>query len=216
MIKVIDDFLPLNDFRIIHDTMMSTRFPWNYSDGIVDDEEEYGQFQFIHMFYTPNQGKTGGHCEILNSLIDKIEPELLIRIKANLSPKTNKSVTTKFHTDYGYSGGKTAIYYVNTNNGYTLFEDGTRVESVSNRIVIFDNHHLHAGVSCTDENIRVVINLNYFPSRGQQIINSKCEEQEDLNLKSMPLFESEDKTEKEFLMSQFEEFLKDIPGIIQT
>ena len=56
----------------------------------------------------------------------------------------------------------TSILYVNTNNGYTKFEDGTIVESVANRLVSFPSNMKHTGTSCTDEKTRVVINFNYF------------------------------------------------------
>ena len=59
------------------------------------------------------------------------------------------------------SNPKTAIFYINTNNGYTLFEDGTKVESVENRICIFPYYMKHTGTTCTDKNQRVVININY-------------------------------------------------------
>ena len=60
-------------------------------------------------------------------------------------------------------GSLTAIYYVNTNNGYTYFEDGQKVESVENRLVIMPSNLPHAGATCTDELRRVVINFNYLP-----------------------------------------------------
>ena len=44
-----------------------------------------------------------------------------------------------------------------------MFKDGTKVESVENRIVIFDGSELHCGVSCTDEKARFVLNINYLP-----------------------------------------------------
>ena len=56
----------------------------------------------------------------------------------------------------------TAIFYVNTNNGYTKFEDETIVESVANRVVTFPANMKHTGTSCTDEKTRVIINFNYF------------------------------------------------------
>ena len=56
----------------------------------------------------------------------------------------------------------TSIFYVNTNNGYTKFEDGTKVESVANRMLTFPANMKHIGTSCTDEQTRVVINFNYF------------------------------------------------------
>ena len=56
----------------------------------------------------------------------------------------------------------TSIFYVNTNNGYTKFEDGTKVESVANRMVTFPTNMKHTGTSCTDEKMRIVINFTYF------------------------------------------------------
>ena len=56
----------------------------------------------------------------------------------------------------------TAVFYVNTNNGYTIFESGEKVSSVENRMVIFDSNILHTGTTCTDERVRCVLNFNYY------------------------------------------------------
>ena len=84
-----------------------------------------------------------------------------MRVKANLNPRAENIDLGKFHRDVKYDC-HTAIYYVNTNNGYTEFENGDRVESVENRMVIFKSDTMHTGKSCTDENVRVLINFNYF------------------------------------------------------
>ena len=47
-------------------------------------------------------------------------------------------------------------------SAYTLFEDGTKVQSKENRVVIFDSQMRHAGIPCTDEKRRVVINFNFI------------------------------------------------------
>ena len=59
------------------------------------------------------------------------------------------------------NGMTTSILYMNTNNGGTKFEDGTFVNSVSNRMVTFDCSIKHAPVSCTDVDRRIVVNINY-------------------------------------------------------
>ena len=59
---------------------------------------------------------------------------------------------------------KTAIFYCNTNDGYSLFKDGTKVKSIKNRIVIFNNDIYHTGTTCTNEKIRSVINFNFILS----------------------------------------------------
>ena len=56
---------------------------------------------------------------------------------------------------------KNAIYYVNTNDGYTMIEN-KKVKSVGNRIVFFDNNLEHYGTNCTDEKTRIILNFNYL------------------------------------------------------
>ena len=57
---------------------------------------------------------------------------------------------------------KTAIYYVNTNNGYTKFKkNNKKIISEKNKLIIFDNDLEHTGSTCTDDRLRVVINFNY-------------------------------------------------------
>ena len=56
---------------------------------------------------------------------------------------------------------KTSIYYVNTNNGWTHIKGHGKVKSVANRMVTFDSNQYHAGVTCTNEERRVVVNFNW-------------------------------------------------------
>ena len=115
--------------------------------------------------------KNGGIISNDYSLFDLVQQKLgvsrLERIKANLNPKTFFHRKGGFHTDQrSLSEGvpqhqKTAVFYVNTNNGWTEFKKGGKVKSVANRIVIFDSNLEHTGVTCTDEKRRVVINFNY-------------------------------------------------------
>ena len=90
------------------------------------------------------------------------------RIKANLRTRISKNIENEFHCDMGHISEEkqkqwtTSIFYINTNNGYTEFEDGTKVESVANRMITFPTNLKHRGTSCTDEKLRVVINFNYF------------------------------------------------------
>jgi Rps23 Pro-64 3,4-dihydroxylase Tpa1-like proline 4-hydroxylase len=57
---------------------------------------------------------------------------------------------------------KTAVFYINSNNGSTIFKDGTEIESIANRLVVFKSNLDHSSVSCTDQKARYVINLNYY------------------------------------------------------
>ena len=56
---------------------------------------------------------------------------------------------------------KTGVFYLNSNNGSTLFKNGKRIYSKENRMLIFDGHQKHCGVDCTDNDYRIVINYNW-------------------------------------------------------
>lgn len=157
----VDNFLPNDQFRRIQEHLMNPEFPWFYNPYVDDANEEGNFYQFTHTFYKQPHGNNSEHIAILNPIFDKLNAQLLVRVKANLNPRAENIDLGKFHRDVKYDC-HTAIYYVNTNNGYTEFENGDRVESVENRMVIFKSDTMHTGKSCTDENVRVLINFNYF------------------------------------------------------
>jgi hypothetical protein len=99
---------------------------------------------------------------LLEPILLKLNPSAILRIKANLTPRADKIIQHGFHVDISHFKGKTAIYYINTTNGYTVFENGTKIESVENRMVIFDSTIKHTGTTCTDSRNRCVINFNYY------------------------------------------------------
>lgn len=174
---VIDNFLGKQTFQEMQNRMLGSDFNWFYNNAI-DRPEDVNKFQFTHIFYKDNVGINSGEYSSIVSILDKLDIKNTIRIKANLLTRTLDIVKNDFHIDIEFIGGQkflnsptrtsdiskytTAIFYMNTNNGYTEFEDGSIVESVENRMVIFSSEISHRGTSCTDDNIRVVINFNYI------------------------------------------------------
>ena len=166
--KIIDNFLSDDDFVKLQSVMFSDAFPWYYVNHKVMDKEDYGfdpkyNFQFVHNFYK-DYAPRSAHYDLLIPLIEKINPSSLLRIKGNLTTRTKEIVEYGNHRDYEIKNEslKTAVFYINTNNGYTLFENGDKVDSVENRLVIFDTPMLHTGTSCTDEKTRVLLNFNFY------------------------------------------------------
>ena len=164
--QIIDNFLPQEQFKLSQSLIMDYGFPWMWNDSVTN-EVGYSnpkEFQFVHLFYDPLSGVTTqypGWLNIVKPYGDKFNPISLMRIKANLNVSTKKHIKRDLHTDFNVPC-ITAIAYMNTNNGYTIFEDGTKIESVENRVLIFDSQLRHAGVPCTDEKRRVVINFNFI------------------------------------------------------
>ncbi len=164
--QVIDNFLSESEFKNLRDYISSTRFPWYY--GLVTTDSKIAQF--VHTFYA-NDAPTSSwpHVEFFRLRLNMAS---LVRIKVNLNPKTENLIVHKdaFHIDY--PDITTAVYYLNTCDGYTLFEDGPKVNSVENRIVIFDSNMRHTGTSCTNESGRLVMNINYFSCNNKQYMMS--------------------------------------------
>ena len=164
--KIEDNFLDQKEFDELEGLMMWPDFAWGYCNRI-DTVEDADDFMFVHLFYF-NHAPTSSCIEKLNPIVDIINPISLCRIKANLLTRTPEIVENSFHTDMGVMSEEqqkqwtTSIFYVNTNNGYTKFEDGTKVESVANRMVTFPSNMKHTGTSCTDKKMRIVVNFNYF------------------------------------------------------
>ena len=158
MIQIIDNFLPEEEFKSIQSFMMGGEFRWFYTEGRVTSDD--GLFLMVHMFFQPEVGLNSEHINIWNTFMTKVEAKKCHRIKANLTFKTPTIEPCLFHTDY--ADVKTATFYINTNNGYTEFENGVRVNSVANRVCIFDSNLKHRGTTHTEgDNQRIVVNFNY-------------------------------------------------------
>lgn len=159
--KVYKNFLQKKDFLIMQEHLLGDNFPWYFNDGILARRDKY--FQFVHAFYH-NYNITSDHFWLVKPVIDLLKPRSILRIKANLTPKNEKSNNHGYHTDFDkYENITTGLLYINTNNGFTKFKDrNIEVMSEANKYVEFDCKEKHASNSCTDEKIRVVVNFNYI------------------------------------------------------
>ena len=163
--EIIDNFLEPEEFSGIRNLILGHQFPWFFIDFIdykQDNQNDLTDFQFTHAFYDYCVPTSNFYSNVL-PLINKICPLALVRVKANLLTFTGKQRVNSFHTDIGEKfNGKTAVYYLNTNDGKTIFSNGKEIESVENRLVIFDGTCKHKGTSCSDKKGRYLINLNYY------------------------------------------------------
>lgn len=162
-INIFDNYLNQDEFNKIKNIFIDNeKFPWHYTPGIAypDEVKKTDRFQFFNLMYRNDIGVKSDYYSSLMPLLNKINPKEVLRVKANLGTRTYTHIEGGMHTDSKMKH-TTAIFYLNTNNGYTKFEDGTIVESIENRLVVFNSDLLHSGFSQTDENIRCVINLNY-------------------------------------------------------
>ena len=158
MHKIIDNFLPQEDFEKIKSIIMGGDFPWYFINSI-SSPRDVENFYFSHAFF--NNHQMSCYFNILYPLINKLNIKAIIRAKGNLYTKTDNLIVHDKHRDNDYEHNG-ALFYFNTNNGFTILEDGSKIESVENRILLFNPQQLHSSTSCTDEKIRVNVIFNYF------------------------------------------------------
>ena len=140
--------------------------PWCYSpaDNVVSKGNEKGTadwrlFYLTHVVYAHTIASP-----LYGIIIPHLNPlgiKALIRIKINMYPNTETLKEHGMHSDHPFSH-KAAILSINTCNGYTKLEDGTKIDSVANRMLLFDPSTLHSSSTTTDQPVRVNINMNYF------------------------------------------------------
>tara|TARA_Y100001951_G_C11133523_1_gene179539 strand:- start:71 stop:577 length:507 start_codon:yes stop_codon:yes gene_type:complete len=168
MSKIIDNFLDKKDFNNLKKGMEDTNyFPWFYApckDKTKDktSDTDLNQWQFTHIFYE-NYTINSSKFDLVRAFIKKINPTALLRIKANLTTYSPILKEGEFHQDTLTKNVKSAIYYLNTNDGYTLFKkDKKKIESVANRMVFFNSTEWHTGTNTTNAKKRIVINFIYI------------------------------------------------------
>ena len=162
--EVIDNYLPLDDYRELFMFVAGQDYTWQFTlkGDPAQYEDQSDNWQFVHPLYYDFK-PVCDDAHIVGKIIRRLDPFALTRMKINCTPKADSIREFDMHTDEENHIGNTAIYYLNTNNGYTIFEDGTKVESVGNRIVIFPGSMKHAGTTCTNDCRRLVLNINYVP-----------------------------------------------------
>ena len=158
-LKVHENFMDYFLFLKLKETMSNQYFPW-YKSRIVDEIDDV---QLIHTFFEFDKINSE-LFELLTPCINRLKVKKLIRVKANLVLRTSKIQEHGFHIDnQTYKEFRTAILYINSNNGYTRFEKkNKKIKSEENKLIDFNGRLQHTGTSCTDTPYRMVINFVYL------------------------------------------------------
>ena len=168
MIDVIDGFLSDSEASKLEELMLdSGQFSWFVSQSNPDhhvSDSRLGQFKFTHMWFANYRWVDDPTLVI--PMLEKLLASSIIRVKANLQTVAPERQVGAWHSDESDPSAWTAVYYVNSNDGYTEFRNGEKVKSQRGRLVRFPNDLEHRSVNATDVNCRAVINFNYCTIGG--------------------------------------------------
>ena len=167
IMKVIDNYLEEEYFDSLvtlftdKEKTGNMRMPWYFQSSVSEHGlTEDTLFYMTHLLYEMN-APTSPLYDNLLPLLDKLEVKSLMRIKANLYPNTETLHEHTMHIDYNFPHTG-AILSLNTCDGYTKLKDGTKIDSVANRVLLFDPSEEHCSTTTTNVSARININLNYF------------------------------------------------------
>ena len=108
---------------------------WNYQD--VVDYEQGDNFMFCHLFWTTDKGLISPFSDIIKCFFTNLNTQIIIRIKANLTTRTETHLESAFHYDNEFAGSRlpdgtlTTMYHY-MNNSETKIEEIIESEKFQN------------------------------------------------------------------------------------
>ena len=153
------NFLDKELFDPFKKVIFSDLFPWFWRDHQYNSDEGF----FGHDFYWRHKPCSPFYEHYIVPIIIKLKCNMVSGVRVNCLVKDKNKHFSNFHCDRVFDC-TTAIFYMNTNNGYTLLgeKEKIKIESEENKIVIFNSQTKHCAVSQTDTDRRIVINFNYY------------------------------------------------------
>jgi hypothetical protein len=160
-IKEIENFLPIEHFKKIQQSIFDLDFPWRIRNYMTTADNN---IYFTHSFF--NDGGVNSdfyYNSLIKPILNKLNYKAVIEVRANMN--LNKLFDKSgWHTDREWNN-TTAILYLNNCNGGTelkLNNEIKFVKSKENKILIFPANTQHRGCTSNDCDRRYFINFNYF------------------------------------------------------
>ena len=166
--RIIENFLPEEDFKNIVHKIYRPSFGWNYNECVAFKEPENDDnFYFTHTLYDWGAPQCSFFDDVFfpSEVVLKQKADIgvksIIRMKCNLYTRTEKILQHDMHVDYDFNH-IACILGINDCDGFTLFEDGDKIPSKANQLIIFDGFDRHCSTTCTNAKARININFNLF------------------------------------------------------
>ena len=151
-------------------------FGWYRHEGISGDDATMtttqtalDNYYLVHLLYIDYRIMSNYYDEVMGIIERPLRERLghtfnqINRMKVNLYPRTAEVQVHPWHVDSNEINNLMGcLFFMNTCDGYTGFSDGTEVDSVENRIVVFDSTQKHFSTSCSNAPHRMTFNVNFL------------------------------------------------------
>lgn len=181
MIKQVKSPLSNQEANYIEQMTSGREFPWYYFGNIHNVENGSSTTYGFQHTVIDNGRENSSISELAKSITHSVanaaglEIESIYHLRFNLLTKQDTNIPPHFHTDlfpYFYAQnphlGKhySGIYYINNSDGCTLFEgQEIKIEPIKNTGVVFDGTMMHSASYPMFNQIRLVLNMNFFVSK---------------------------------------------------
>ena len=170
--QVFDNFLEEDYFDYLSQVVMGTwhdraimyQMQKTVSDSTDTEVMPPWNFMGISMIYDNDEPLHPFYKELSETFLPLFREKVydyraIVRIKCNFYPYTEPFHKHRYHKDYTFDNIG-AVFSINTCDGYTEFDDGDVVESVANRLVVFNAQNSHRSTTTTTDFGRFNINFN--------------------------------------------------------
>ena len=176
--SIIDDFLPEKEFLELKENILwNVNFPihmvtdvgvgkkYTTQEAYHLEQKNNWAWYGVHILYHGDEPKSEYYAKIRDIFCPKLYElgviRSLNRIKLNFYPYTTKVQEHSPHQDMKefIKGG---LFSLNTCNGFTRMHNGTKIDSVANRMVFFDASQLHNSSTTSNAKARYNINFNFY------------------------------------------------------
>ena len=162
--QVTEDFLQQEYYEHLYNIITDTQFPWMYQKRVANHsenpEDNLNHYYFVHSLFYEYKIESPLYDEFLY-LFKSLNVHFLHRARVLMFVNQGEQYIHDTHIDHK-EHCKTALIYMNSNNGFTQFEDGERVESIENRLLVFDGSIPHSSSTATDTKERLLLSVTYI------------------------------------------------------
>tara|TARA_R110000765_G_scaffold183153_1_gene289077 strand:+ start:393 stop:923 length:531 start_codon:yes stop_codon:yes gene_type:complete len=168
--KVIDNFLNNQFYEKLSYDLKGENHPWYYTKIDVDLKKSMNNGLFTHVYYGNHKPTSEFFNLHIGPIIESLDVEALIMVRANCVLRDVDTIETPYHTDNNCLYSTTAILFLTTCNAKTVLKVKGKeipVDSVENRLLLFDSKIKHKVLYHTDVWKRHVINFNFIRNKNE-------------------------------------------------
>lgn len=159
--KIIDDFIPKENFKEFKNLITNYDFPWRINRAMTDHDN---CIWFSHDIFDDHQiFSPVVHGKYFIKILNQLHCAALINGRLNLYCNATYQ-HSGWHNDFLFVC-KTAIFNFDNNDGGTEFminDEIKFVQSKANSLIVFDSNIKHRAVSSNKNDLRHVLNFNFI------------------------------------------------------